>query len=627
MDDTDFVVQSLDEAQRDFVLRLTVSGDPIPMTLDHLSELLVRFEPLPLETCAPVFKEASRPRLAFITPQLAEGFFEKIGSVQPLIGRQQAFERATPFQSEIDPTREQGVLLPLDVAAPFARQARVVALSELVEHLVQMARDVKLVEQDRRLRRLGLSGIAKGLPHVHYRQADAAVLVLCQSCKELLHARLRAIAPAEPNRAASQQIAHHDAVGMALADGDLVNADHFRCGITRFGKLRGHVLLVQLFHRVPVELQFRRHLLDARLPAAPSDVVGKALGVEGIVGQKLQAFALHFAAVAAENAPHFECQPDAHVPARQVAHAPGSAIVEARVRSATGSTDCFFERRVRRMTRALGSPNTPRRRAWGQKPAKRYASSRTFGLVEVGMGSSCQLSASRQWPAKPVPARRLAIYHLSSYPHSSAKTRFLKLSFPASIGCAVVVCSSGCSLWQTAWLPKTLADMMDIESKHSPGRSKREISFIQQWVKEYGVAIGATFLAFLLRLSLDSYLNDRLAHAPFLVAIAVTTWYGGIGSSLLAVLLGGLIANWVFLHPRYAFNFTDLEDQAGIAVYLTVSFALVGFAQTWRWAWKRTEEMTRELRMEMDRHRQTEDEPARFESTDSTHATQGKQEL
>lgn len=169
--------------------------------------------------------------------------------------------------------------------------------------------------------------------------------------------------------------------------------------------------------------------------------------------------------------------------------------------------------------------------------------------------------------------------------------------------------------------------MMDIESKHSPGRSKREISFIQQWVKEYGVAIGATFLAFLLRLSLDSYLNDRLAHAPFLVAIAVTTWYGGIGSSLLAVLLGGLIANWVFLHPRYAFNFTDLEDQAGIAVYLTVSFALVGFAQTWRWAWKRTEEMTRELRMEMDRHRQTEDEPARFESTDSTHATQGKQEL
>lgn len=174
---------------------------------------------------------------------------------------------------------------------------------------------------------------------------------------------------------------------------------------------------------------------------------------------------------------------------------------------------------------------------------------------------------------------------------------------------------------------EALADMMDIESKHSAGGGNREISFIPRWVKEYGVAIGATFLAFLLRLSLDSYLDDRLAHAPFLIAIAVTTWYGGIGASLLAVLLGELIANWIFLHPRYALNFTDLEDQAGLAVYLTVSFALVGFVQTWRWAWKRTEEMTRELRMEMDRHRQTEDDFARLGSTESTPATQSKQEV
>jgi K+-sensing histidine kinase KdpD len=182
---------------------------------------------------------------------------------------------------------------------------------------------------------------------------------------------------------------------------------------------------------------------------------------------------------------------------------------------------------------------------------------------------------------------------------------------------------------QTALLPEATADIMDTgsETPSSQAEAEKGRGCIPRRGKEYGVAIGATLLAFLLRLSLDSYLNDRLAHAAFLVAIAVTTWYGGIGPSLLAVLLGGLIANWVFLRPHYTFSFTDLEDQAGIAVYLTVSFALVGFAQTWRWAWKKTEEMTQELRMEMDRHRQTEEEPAHMESTGSISASQRQHRL
>ncbi len=145
--------------------------------------------------------------------------------------------------------------------------------------------------------------------------------------------------------------------------------------------------------------------------------------------------------------------------------------------------------------------------------------------------------------------------------------------------------------------------------------------------KGYSVAFGATLLAFLLRWSVDAYLGESLAYATFLVAIAITSWYGGIGPSVAAVALGGLIANGVFIHPRYALSVTDLEDQAGIAVYLTVSFAMVGFVQTWRWAWKKTEEMTQELRREMDRHRQTEEEPAHSASAERTPASQGEQRV
>lgn len=165
--------------------------------------------------------------------------------------------------------------------------------------------------------------------------------------------------------------------------------------------------------------------------------------------------------------------------------------------------------------------------------------------------------------------------------------------------------------------------MMGADSKHLPHQAKRRWTpFSQQSGKEYGVAIGTTLFVFLLRLSVNSYLDDNLAYAAFLVSIAVTTWYGGIGPSLAAVVLGGLIANLVFIHPQYTLSATDLEDQAGIAVYLTVSFALVGFAQTWRWAWKKTEEMTQELQMEIDVHRQTEEESAHVGPMEGAPASQ-----
>jgi K+-sensing histidine kinase KdpD len=171
------------------------------------------------------------------------------------------------------------------------------------------------------------------------------------------------------------------------------------------------------------------------------------------------------------------------------------------------------------------------------------------------------------------------------------------------------------------------ADIMGRDLKYPPRRVKRGIPSTSQRGKEYGIAIGTTLLAFLLRLSLNSYLEDRLAYAMFLVAIAVTTWYGGIGPSLVAVVLGGLIANWVFIHPSYALSFTDLEDQAGIAVYLTVSYALVGFAQTWRWAWRKTEEMTYELRMEMERSRRSEEESTYSGSRESIPTSQREHRL
>ena len=241
-----------------------------------------------------------------------------------------------------------------------------------------------------------LGGGTKRLPHVHHRQTDALAFLVSQPGEELAHAGLGAVLAAEPDGTASDQIADHDTVGVALAHRDLVDADHLGGGYPRAGELRAHVLLVQLLDTVPVQVQLVGHLLDGAVATAPTHLVGKALGVQRCVGQKPQPFALHACAASAPNAAYLQFQVDAPGPARQIAHPPQPAVVPARLHATTRPADCFFERRTSRTTRACESPNTPRSVATGRKPGNRYASSRRLDFFGVDMDKSCQISSPVQ---------------------------------------------------------------------------------------------------------------------------------------------------------------------------------------------------------------------------------------
>src|ERR1039457_3970775 len=60
----------------------------------------------------------------------------------------------------------RGIFLPLDERAILAAQSRVLELAHLVERLAEVSDDVKLVEQNRCLRGVLSSRVAKRLPHV-----------------------------------------------------------------------------------------------------------------------------------------------------------------------------------------------------------------------------------------------------------------------------------------------------------------------------------------------------------------------------------------------------------------------------------------------------------------------------
>ena len=180
LDDTDLVVEFLDETERDLVFWLAVSGDSIPMTLDHLGELLVRFQTLPLQAGLPVLEETLCPSFPLVALQLAERLLEQVRCVEPLVDRQKHLQRLPAIQSQVLVTGQQDILLPLDVAPLLALEAGVSALSHLVQRIIKVAHHMELVEQDSRLRRFVVRRVAKRFPYVYHRQANAFGLLLAQ---------------------------------------------------------------------------------------------------------------------------------------------------------------------------------------------------------------------------------------------------------------------------------------------------------------------------------------------------------------------------------------------------------------------------------------------------------------
>src|SRR5262244_1305986 len=404
LDDPDFIVQAFDEPQGDFVLRVTICRNPVPMALNQFREFLVRLQPLPLQGSAPVRKEAPCPAFLLVGPQLAERLLEQVGGLHPLVGAEQDLERAAAFEGQMLAPRQQRILLPLDELTVGPAQAGVLAFPHLVQGLVEVAQDMELVEQN-----LGLRGMgrlerrgAKGLPHIHHRQANVLALRGSQPGVEHIHALLRPISSPEPEHPPPRQVADDNAVGIPLADGNLVDADEQGPRGACPAPLLLHVLLVQLLDRLPVQVQLPGDIAQGGCATPPPDQEGEAFGIEGIGSQPGYALLLYGSTVLTPHTPALDLQIDPRVAAGEVAHPPHLAVVERPRRRAAEAATSFFLCRTSRTMRALGSPKTPRTVALGLKPGKRYVStSRRGGRI----GKACHVFSWGKTPLLLVQSR------------------------------------------------------------------------------------------------------------------------------------------------------------------------------------------------------------------------------
>ncbi len=97
----------------------------------------------------------------------------------------------------------------------------------------------------------------------------------------------------------------------------------------------------------------------------------KALGVEWVVGQPVKPLLLHSLAASAVDPTDGDLKEDAHTSRRKISDTAQFAVIPPALYPTTNSARRFFERRVSRITKAWGSPNTPVTVSAGWNPGKR----------------------------------------------------------------------------------------------------------------------------------------------------------------------------------------------------------------------------------------------------------------
>jgi len=87
-------------------------------------------------------------------------------------------------------------------------------------------------------------------------------------------------------------------------------------------------------------------------------------------------------------------------------------------------------------------------------------------------------------------------------------------------------------------------------------RSNLELQIARSPVLRYGFAALSVSAALGGALLLGRFHFRDVADPLFLLAIAITVWYAGIGPAILAVVLSGLADTYFFIEPIYTFYIT-----------------------------------------------------------------------
>ena len=106
-------------------------------------------------------------------------------------------------------------------------------------------------------------------------------------------------------------------------------------------------------------------------------------------------------------------------------------------------------------------------------------------------------------------------------------------------------------------------------------RSNLELQIARSPVLRYGLAALSVSVALGGSLLLERFHFHNVADPLFLLAIAVTVWYAGMGPAILAVILSGLADTYFFIEPLYSFYITR-DDLPHFVIFVIFACFLPG---------------------------------------------------
>jgi PAS domain S-box-containing protein len=113
--------------------------------------------------------------------------------------------------------------------------------------------------------------------------------------------------------------------------------------------------------------------------------------------------------------------------------------------------------------------------------------------------------------------------------------------------------------------------------RRTMARSRFELQIARSPVLRYGMAALSVSIALGGALLLERFHFRDVADQLFLLAIAVTVWYAGIGPAMLAVVLSGLADTYFFIEPIYTLYITR-DDLPHFVIFVLFASLLTGFA-------------------------------------------------
>ncbi len=113
-------------------------------------------------------------------------------------------------------------------------------------------------------------------------------------------------------------------------------------------------------------------------------------------------------------------------------------------------------------------------------------------------------------------------------------------------------------------------------------------------VSPYFIAAASLGAAIGLRLLLDRALGEVQPLTTLYLAIAITAWFGGLWPALAVTLVGYLVAEWLFIAPRYAFGILHPHVLVGAPLYFLVGAVIAGVTESVRREERRADQKVRE---------------------------------